>query len=135
MRRLVLSFLAILVTALGAHRQSYSQQSQEVYVDSTGVLRWKGTEVEVSLFGVNYTTPFAYSYRAHKRLGISLKKAIDLDVAHMARLDLDAFRVHVWDREISDGEGNLLENEHLDASRTGDQDHTYAHRLVGKRLA
>ena len=111
MRRLVLSFLAILVTALGAHWQSYSQQ---VYVDSAGVLRWRGTEVEVSLFGVNYTTPFAYSYRAHKRLGISLKKAIDLDVAHMVRLDLDAFRVHVWDREISDGEGNLLENEHLD---------------------
>jgi hypothetical protein len=114
MRRLVFSFLAILVTALGVHWQSYSQPAAEAYVDRDGVLRWKGTEAEVSLFGVNYTTPFAYSYRAHKRLGISLKKAIDLDVAHMVRLDLDAFRVHVWDREISDGDGNLLKNEHLD---------------------
>jgi hypothetical protein len=31
----------------------------------------------------------------------------------MARLGLDAFRVHVWDTEISDSLGNLLENEHL----------------------
>ncbi|MDP3581346.1 MAG: membrane or secreted protein, partial [Ignavibacteria bacterium] len=37
-----------------------------------------------------------------------------LDVAQMVRLGLDAFRVHVWDREISDRDGNLLKNEHLD---------------------
>jgi beta-glucosidase/6-phospho-beta-glucosidase/beta-galactosidase len=30
------------------------------------------------------------------------------------RLGFDAFRVHVWDREISDKEGKLLDNEHLD---------------------
>ncbi|MEJ2616466.1 MAG: cellulase family glycosylhydrolase, partial [Ignavibacteriaceae bacterium] len=47
-------------------------------------------------------------------MGVSLKKAIDLDVAQMVRLGFDAFRVHVWDREISDKEGNLLNNEHLD---------------------
>lgn len=70
-----------------------SQESQTwqagVYVDGDGVLRWNGSNQEVSLFGVNYTTPFAYSYRAHKRLGLSLKKAIDLDVAQMSRLGLD----------------------------------------------
>ncbi|MEO6456214.1 MAG: membrane or secreted protein, partial [Ginsengibacter sp.] len=32
---------------------------------------------------------------------------------HLARLGLDAFRVHVWDTEISDSLGNLLENDHL----------------------
>jgi hypothetical protein len=85
-----------------------------VFVDEHGVLRWRTSGDEVALFGVNYTTPFAYAYRAHQRLGLSLKKAIDMDVAHMARLDLDAFRVHVWDREISDTSGNLLQNEHLD---------------------
>jgi beta-glucosidase/6-phospho-beta-glucosidase/beta-galactosidase len=31
----------------------------------------------------------------------------------MARLGLDAFRVHVWDTEVSDTAGNLLANEHL----------------------
>ncbi|HVF96415.1 MAG TPA: cellulase family glycosylhydrolase, partial [Flavisolibacter sp.] len=57
--------------------------------------------------------PFAYGYRSHKALGVDLEKAIDADVYHMARLGLDAFRVHVWDVEISDSSGNLLENEHL----------------------
>ena len=33
---------------------------------------------------------------------------------HLARLGLDAYRIHVWDREVSDREGNLVENEHLD---------------------
>ena len=62
---------------------------------------------------MNYTVPFAYGYRSHKALGIDIEKAIDADVYHMARLGLDAFRVHVWDVEISDSLGNLLENEHL----------------------
>jgi len=114
MRLLTILLLTLLVTGLASFSLSYSQDRRGVYVDDKGVLRWEGTEEEVSLFGVNYTTPFAYSYRAHKRLGIPLKRAIDLDVAQMVRLDLDAFRVHVWDREISDGKGNLLSNEHLD---------------------
>ena len=32
----------------------------------------------------------------------------------MQRLGLDAYRIHVWDREVSDREGNLVENDHLD---------------------
>jgi hypothetical protein len=87
---------------------------QDVFVDDNGILRWKGSNEEVRLFGVNYTTPFAYSYRAQKKLGLSLKKAIDLDVAQMVRLGCDAFRVHVWDKEISDSAGNIIANEHLD---------------------
>lgn len=89
-------------------------KSADVYVDVHGIMRWKVSDKEVALFGVNYTVPFAYSYRAHKKLGLDIKKAIDLDVAQMVRLELDAFRVHVWDREISDRDGNLLKNEHLD---------------------
>ncbi len=85
----------------------------DVYVDKSGIMRWKGSDKEVALFGVNYTTPFAYSYRAHKKLGVSLKSAIDLDIQQMVRLGFNAFRVHVWDREISDRDGNLLLNEHL----------------------
>lgn len=68
---------------------------------------------EVSLFGVNYAVPFAYSYRALQKRGIDHKAAIDMDVAHIARLGLDAYRVHIWDRQISDHQGNLLNNEHL----------------------
>ncbi len=39
-----------------------------------GVLRWTKDKTEASFFGVNYTVPFAYSYRAHKALGVDLKK-------------------------------------------------------------
>ena len=85
-----------------------------VAVDEGGVLRWTATGDEVALFGVNYTAPFAYSYRAVGYLGIDRKQAIDADVLHLARLGLDAYRVHVWDREVSDGQGNLVENDHLD---------------------
>lgn len=93
----------------------YSQKNDEnVFVDKNGILRWQNTNEEVRLFGVNYTTPFAYAYRAHKRLGLSLKKAIDLDVNQFVRLGFDAFRIHMWDREISDKNGNVLQNEHLD---------------------
>jgi len=75
---------------------------------------WRATGEEVTGFGVNYTVPFAYAYRAGKRLDIDLKAAIDQDVHSFARLGLDLFRVHVWDCEISDTLGNLLDNEHLD---------------------
>lgn len=84
-----------------------------VYVDKKGVLRYTAGNAEATFFGVNYTVPFAYGYRSHKALGIDPEKAIDADVHHMARLGLNAFRVHVWDVEISDSLGNLLQNEHL----------------------
>ncbi|HEV7330368.1 MAG TPA: cellulase family glycosylhydrolase [Flavisolibacter sp.] len=84
-----------------------------VYVDNKGVLRYTADKKEATFFGVNYTVPFAYGYRSHKALGIDPERAIDADVAHMVRLGLNAFRVHVWDVEISDSLGNLLEDEHL----------------------
>ncbi len=84
-----------------------------VYVDKDGVMRYTKGKQEASFFGVNYTTPFAHAYRAQKELGIDLEQAIRNDVYHFARLGLQAFRVHVWDTEISDTAGNLLENEHL----------------------
>ncbi|WP_197464122.1 membrane or secreted protein [Rufibacter sp. DG15C] len=93
-----------------------SQKGKEpelVYVDQQGILRWTKTKQEAAFFGVNYTVPFAYGYRSVKARGVNPEKAIDEDVYHLARLGFDAFRVHVWDTEISDSLGNLLENEHL----------------------
>ncbi|GIV35906.1 MAG: hypothetical protein KatS3mg032_0285 [Cyclobacteriaceae bacterium] len=87
--------------------------AQSTYVDKRGVWRWKNSGKEVCLFGVNYTAPFAHAYRTAMRLGVDIEKAIDADVYHFARLGFDAFRVHVWDTEISDTAGNLLNNEHL----------------------
>lgn len=92
----------------------FSESSaQNTFVDKNGIWRWRETKKEVCAFGVNYTVPFAHAYRTAKRLNIDIEKAIDTDVYHFARLGFDAFRVHVWDTEISDTLGNLLENEHL----------------------
>ncbi|MEJ7665502.1 MAG: hypothetical protein WKG07_41245 [Hymenobacter sp.] len=41
----------------------------------------------MALFGVNYTAPFAYSYRALRQLNIRPEDAIDQDVYHLSRLE------------------------------------------------
>ncbi|MBX7119814.1 MAG: hypothetical protein K1X31_12505, partial [Gemmatimonadaceae bacterium] len=65
-------------------------------------------------FGVNYAAPFAYDFRAIRAVGGDVKRTIDADVAHLARLGVDAYRIHVWDKEVSDRDGNLLANTQLD---------------------
>lgn len=87
--------------------------SGPVYVDDSGILRWKRNKEEVHGFGVNYTLPFAHAYRSAKKFGIDPKRAIDEDVYHFSRLGFDLYRVHVWDTEISDSLGNLISNDHL----------------------
>jgi len=106
-------FLFLILLCNRLHAQKKSKDQSLVYVDKQGVMRWKNTNAEAAFFGVNYTVPFAYGYRSHKALGVDLEKAIQQDVYHLARLGMDAFRVHVWDTEITDSSGNLLENDHL----------------------
>ncbi|WP_223650767.1 membrane or secreted protein [Hymenobacter psoromatis] len=113
MLRYCFLFLATLL-ALFTHAQAPTPPpTGDVFVDAHGVLRWQKTKREVALFGVNYTAPFAYSYRALGQLGIRPEDAIDQDVYHLSRLGITAFRVHVWDIEITDTLGNLQQNEHL----------------------
>ncbi|HET7038556.1 MAG TPA: hypothetical protein VFH97_01630, partial [Gemmatimonadales bacterium] len=103
----------LLVTALGGSAEA-QRPPVPVTVDSRGVMRWTANGRDVALWGVNYTTPFAHAYRAHGYLGADRRQAIDTDVLHFARLGLDAYRIHVWDREVSDRQGNLVANDHLD---------------------
>lgn len=105
----VLILLAIPSLVLSAEPRSTT------FVDKGGVMRWTASRKEVAQFGVNYTTPFAHAFRAHQRLGISTETAIHADVYHLARLGLDGYRIHVWDREISDAQGNLVVNDHVRA--------------------
>ncbi|MDR0865146.1 MAG: hypothetical protein LBO74_09495 [Candidatus Symbiothrix sp.] len=93
---------------------SLSSFAQTVYIDQEGVMRWSDSRKEASFYGVNYTLPFAHAYRAINYTGKNHKEAIDKDVYHFARLGFNAYRVHVWDVEISDSTGNIIENEHLD---------------------
>lgn len=110
MRIAVLLVLSLFISGL-----SYGQsgKGRGVYVDKKGVLRWEKDGKEAVFFGVNYTSPFAYGYRSHGVLKADLERAIDQDVYHLSRLGIDAFRVHIWDTEISDSLGNVLNNEHL----------------------
>lgn len=106
-------FATHLVLFFGLQLTLPAQSAPSTFVDDHGVLRWTATKDEVTQFGVNYTTPFAHAFRALKRQGIPWQKAIDADVYHFARLGFDAYRVHMWDREISDPAGNLVINEHM----------------------
>ena len=90
------------------------EMKDQISIGKDGIMRWQADGKEVTGFGVNYTVPFAHAYRSGKKLGVNLKEAIDADVYQFARLGLDLYRVHVWDCEISDSLGNLLDNEHLD---------------------
>lgn len=90
------------------------RQTYTIYVDNDGVMRRSDTNQEVSYYGTNYTTPFAHAYRALAAIGADHKSTIDIDVAQMRRLGFNGFRLHLWDAELADSAGNLLQNEHLD---------------------
>src|SRR5689334_24442130 len=113
MKSLLLKRIGISIFLLTLAVSGFAQKSNDVYVDKNGVMRWGDSKEEVKGFGINYTAMFAHAYRTAKRLGVPLEKAIDDDIYHFSRLGFDLFRVHVWDTEISDTLGNLLNNDHL----------------------
>lgn len=69
---------------------------------------------EVCLWGINYYPAHSNNYVNLKELGLDHKKVMDEDFEHFAKMGIDVIRVHLFDREISDKEGRLLDNEHLD---------------------
>jgi len=70
---------------------------------------------EVALWGTNFY-PQSYSqFRSIKNMGIDPRKAMEDDFEDFANIGIDIIRIHVFDTEISDGKGNLIHNEHLDA--------------------
>ncbi|QQS36994.1 MAG: cellulase family glycosylhydrolase [Ignavibacteriales bacterium] len=103
-------FVVALINVAG-----FSQSGDDlIFVDSQGRMKWSSGNEEAFFFGVNYSTPFAFSYRAIKNKNLSHKEIIDMDVQQFKRLGMNAYRIHVWDREVSDREGNLLNNEHIE---------------------
>lgn len=111
-RQFILTCICLLFTFVGTQGKTTSIPT--IYIDGNGVMRWSDTHREASFFGANYTTPFAHAYRALGYLGVDRKAAIDKDVYHLSRLGFNAYRIHLWDVELTDGEGNLSENDHLD---------------------
>lgn len=115
MKKLIIA--SIIICALTSCHQNNKTEIptlREVRIDSCGTFRYADDNSEAVFFGTNYTAPFAYAYRAMKRQNCNIYNVVDNDVYHMARLGFNAYRIHLWDVELSDSAGNLLENEHLD---------------------
>lgn len=91
----------------------YAQKGSSTYVDKKGVLRWTKGNAEVSEFGVHYALPFEDAYKQFAILNLPYEKGVEDDVYHLTRLGLKAFRLHLWDSEITDTLGNLVQNNHL----------------------
>lgn len=114
MQRRIFTLLFCFLFLLPTTEAKQAKKIPSVFIDKQGVMRWENTREEASFFGVNYTLPFAHAYRAMGYLNIDRKEAIERDVYHFARLGFNAYRIHIWDVDISDTEGNLIENDHLD---------------------
>ena len=78
-----------------------------------GVLRYPNG-AEVALWGVNYYPQSWYQFENMKKLGVDMKATIRTDLDHLQRMGVEAIRIHVFDREISDGQGAIHPNIHLD---------------------
>ena len=90
-------------------------QHEVVSLDNEGVVRWRHSGKEVTLFGANYVLTTASDYRAAGYVHADRKRMIDEDMAQFARMGWDGLRLTFWgDWEASDSAGNLIANDHLD---------------------
>ncbi len=78
-----------------------------------GVLRYPDG-AEVCLWGVNTYPQSWYQFDNMKKLGVDMHATLHADLDHLQKMGIEAIRIHVFDREISDKDGNLVRNEHLD---------------------
>ncbi len=78
-----------------------------------GVLRYADGG-EAALWGVNYYPQSWEQFQSLKKLNVDPRRSIDEDFEDFAAMGLDMIRIHVFDTEITDGAGNLVNNEHLD---------------------
>jgi len=68
---------------------------------------------KVKLWGVNYYAPFNHNFYNIEELGKDHFAAIDEDIRHFRLLGVDFIRMHLYDREITDRHGNIVENKNL----------------------
>lgn len=68
---------------------------------------------KVKLWGVNYYAPFNHNYYNIAELGKDHFKAIDEDIRHFKMLGIDFIRMHLYEREITDRYGNIVENHNM----------------------
>ncbi len=69
---------------------------------------------KVKLFGVNYYTPFNCNFLNIEELGKDHFAAIDEDIQQFKLLGIDFVRIHIYDREITNRRGHVVENKRLE---------------------
>ena len=77
-----------------------------------GVLRYPDG-LEVALWGVNYYPQSWYQFENMTKLKVDMKATIRADLDDLQKMSVEIIRIHCFDREISDGDGNIVDNEHL----------------------
>lgn len=68
---------------------------------------------EVKLWGVNYYVPFNHNFFNIQELGLDHREIIERDLHHFRLLGVDLIRMHLYEREITDRRGNVIENEQM----------------------
>lgn len=106
-----LLIMVLSVFAISTFAQSSPKEG--IYIDKEGKIRWNKDKKEAFFYGVNYSSPFVFGYRHIKATGQTVEKAIQDDVYHLSRMGLNAFRIHVFDTEMTDSVGNIINNDHL----------------------
>jgi hypothetical protein len=116
-----LMIVACLLSALPVLAGSAAQEldrgpaTRAVYLDKSGVVRWRDSHAEVALYGANYCVMSGSDYRMAGLVSSDRKAMIDEDMAQFARMGWTAVRLCSWgDWENSDKAGNLIVNEHVD---------------------
>ena len=85
---------------------------QAPFVIKDGIIRDQNGK-EVRLWGVNYYAPFNHNYINIQQSGISHTVCMDKDFADFKQMNIDLVRIHLYERELTDPRGNLVENDHL----------------------
>ena len=70
---------------------------------------------EVRLWGTNYYGPFNHNFVNITEMGKDIYRSIDGDIEEFKKLGVDVITMHVYDREVSDKWGHLVNNEHMRA--------------------
>lgn len=68
---------------------------------------------EVRLWGVNYYLPFNNNYVNIEEMGVDHFKAINRDIDDFKRMGVELVRMHLYEREVTDLYGNIIENDHM----------------------
>ena len=83
------------------------------YVNNSVIYDQDGRTVK--LWGVNYLAPFNHNFINIEESGVSHAATIDKDMDHFALMGVDFIRIHLYDREVTDALGNIIENDHMKA--------------------